>query len=157
MYDGELTYLTDSPIKPISYLNGQYSINILTKWPLWPRWVISIRLYFNCIKVFYDHVWDDRFILFGFNKSINNATKVKKPITYVSNVRCTLPGAKVRDSIRAHQTVRTGPRWTIQTRIKFCKIGNEWKIKTDSLYKKIKKSVFINYCDPWVWLIIYDS
>ena len=92
-------------------------------------------------------MWDDRFILFGFNKSIDNATKVKKPITYVSNVWGTLPSAKVRDSIRAHQTVKIGPSLSIQTRIKFCKIGNEWKIETDSLHKKIKKSVFINFCN----------
>ena len=54
-------------------------------------------------------MWDDRFILFGFNKSIDNATKIEKPITYVSDFWGPLPSTKVRVSIRAHQTVRTHP------------------------------------------------
>ena len=47
-------------------------------------------------------MWDDWFILFGFNKSIDNATEIKKSITYVSYFWCTVPRVKVR--------VRSNPR-----------------------------------------------
>ena len=91
-------------------------------------------------------MWDDRFILFGFNKSIDNATKAKKPITYVSDFWGTLPSAQVRVSIRAHQTVPTrqaGDRRGVRGRFKleysFAKLAMNGKSKRTRYIRRLRK------------------
>ena len=51
---------------------------------------------------------DDWFILFGFNKSIDNATEIKKSITYVSYFWCTVSRVKVR--VRSNPRKKRSPR-----------------------------------------------
>ena len=93
-------------------------------------------------------MWDDRFILFGFNKSIDNATKAKKPITYVSDFWGTLPSAQVRVSIRAHQTVptrqaedRRGVRGRFKLEYSFAKLAMNGKSKRTRYIRRLRNRV----------------